>query len=108
LYFCLAGLLRRFAYLHYGLAVLLAFAGVKLILSETPVGKLPIPLTLSVIAVTITVSIAWSLIATRGEDGESGESASRTDHAADAQPHPATGTHASTPSADAHHPEGRP
>ncbi|MEO3783966.1 TerC family protein [Actinocorallia sp. B10E7] len=65
LYFCLAGLLRRFAYLHYGLAVLLAFAGVKLILSETPVGKLPIPLTLGVITVTITVSIAWSLIATR-------------------------------------------
>ncbi|SCK46304.1 TerC family protein [Streptomyces sp. WMMB 322] len=65
LYFCLAGLLRRFAYLHYGLAVLLAFAGIKLILSETPVGKLPIPLTLGVIALTITVSIAWSLIATR-------------------------------------------
>ncbi|MFF4337939.1 MULTISPECIES: TerC family protein [Streptomyces] len=67
LYFCLAGLLRRFAYLHYGLAVLLAFAGVKLILSETPVGKLPIPLTLGVIAATITVSIAWSLIATRNQ-----------------------------------------
>ncbi|WP_432156411.1 TerC/Alx family metal homeostasis membrane protein [Streptomyces sp. bgisy153] len=69
LYFCLAGLLRRFQYLHYGLAVLLAFAGVKLILSETPVGKLPVPLTLGVIAVTITVSIAWSLIATRGGTG---------------------------------------
>ncbi|WP_247694745.1 TerC family protein [Streptomyces sp. B93] len=69
LYFCLAGLLRRFRYLHYGLAVLLAFAGVKLILSETPVGKLPIPLTLGVIAVTITVSIVWSLIATRGHNG---------------------------------------
>ncbi|MGW3304367.1 TerC family protein [Streptomyces rubiginosohelvolus] len=68
LYFCLAGLLRRFAYLHYGLAVLLAFAGVKLILSETPVGKLPIPLTLGAITLTITVSIAWSLIATRGQD----------------------------------------
>ncbi|RPK85040.1 MULTISPECIES: TerC family protein [Streptomyces] len=67
LYFCLSGLLRRFAYLHYGLAVLLAFAGVKLILSETPVGKLPIPLTLGVIAGTITVSIAWSLIATRNQ-----------------------------------------
>ncbi|WP_431987109.1 TerC family protein [Streptomyces griseoflavus] len=66
LYFCLAGLLRRFPYLHYGLAVLLAFAGVKLILSETPVGKLPIPLTLGVIVTTITVSIVWSLIATRG------------------------------------------
>ncbi|MFI1565324.1 TerC family protein [Streptomyces sp. NPDC020490] len=70
LYFCLAGLLRRFTYLHYGLAVLLAFAGVKLILSETPVGKLPIPLTLGVIVVTITVSIGWSLIATRGQDGD--------------------------------------
>jgi tellurite resistance protein TerC len=67
LYFCLAGLLRRFAYLHYGLAVLLAFAGVKLILSETPVGKLPIPLTLGVITATITVSIAWSLLATRNQ-----------------------------------------
>jgi tellurite resistance protein TerC len=65
LYFCLAGLLRRFVHLHYGLAVLLAFAGVKLILSETPVGKLPIPVTLGVIAVTITVSIVWSLRSTR-------------------------------------------
>ncbi|MFD2353951.1 TerC/Alx family metal homeostasis membrane protein [Nonomuraea ferruginea] len=65
LYFCLAGLLRRFVHLHYGLAVLLAFAGVKLILSETPVGKLPIPLTLGVIVVAIAVSIVWSLIATR-------------------------------------------
>ncbi|WJK38963.1 TerC family protein [Solwaraspora sp. WMMA2056] len=66
LYFCLAGLLRRFVYLHYGLALLLAFAGVKLILSETPVGKLPIPVTLGVIVVTITVSIVWSLRSTRG------------------------------------------
>ncbi|MGW0149208.1 TerC family protein [Streptomyces sp. NPDC003333] len=88
LYFCLAGLLRRFQYLHYGLAVLLAFAGVKLILSETPVGKLPIPLTLSVIAVTITVSIAWSLLATRGEDGSDST--------------------ATPPGADSHHPERRP
>nr|WP_307251138.1 TerC family protein [Kineosporia succinea] len=69
LYFCLAGLLRRFVHLHYGLAVLLAFAGLKLILSETPVGKLPIPLTLGVIVVTITVSIVWSLRSTRGQQG---------------------------------------
>jgi tellurite resistance protein TerC len=72
LYFCLAGLLRRFTHLHYGLAVLLGFAGVKLILSETPVGKLPIPVTLGVIVVTIGVSIAWSLLATRGRDGGEG------------------------------------
>ncbi|WP_228917959.1 TerC family protein [Streptomyces sp. DH20] len=78
LYFCLAGLLRRFAYLHYGLAVLLAFAGVKLILSETPVGKLPIPLTLGVIVVTITVSIGWSLVATRDDHGDDGDHAGAT------------------------------
>lgn len=65
LYFCLSGLLRRFIYLHYGLAFLLFFAGAKLILSETPVGKLPIPLTLSVIVGTLTVSVVTSLIATR-------------------------------------------
>lgn len=70
LYFCLAGLLRRFTHLHYGLAVVLAFAGVKLILSETPVGKLPIPLTLGVIVVTLAVSIIWSLVATRGQSAE--------------------------------------
>lgn len=70
LYFCLAGLLRRFVHLHYGLAVLLAFAGVKLVLSETPVGKLPIPVTLGVIVVTIGVSILWSLAATRRGPGE--------------------------------------
>jgi tellurite resistance protein TerC len=67
LYFCLAGLMRRFVYLHYGLAVLLGLAGVKLILSETPVGKLPIPLTLGAIVVTLGVSIAWSLLATKGQ-----------------------------------------
>jgi tellurite resistance protein TerC len=68
LYFCLAGLLRRFVYLHYGLAFLLAFAGAKLILSETPVGKLPIWLSLSVIIGALAVSIVWSLVATRGDD----------------------------------------
>jgi tellurite resistance protein TerC len=70
LYFCLAGLLRRFVHLHYGLAVLLAFAGIKLILSETPIGKLPIPVTLGVIIATITVSIAWSLRTTRAIDAD--------------------------------------
>ena len=65
LYFCLAGLLKRFVLLHYGLAVLLAFAGLKLVLAETPVGKLPIPLTLGVIVLTLAVSIVASLWTTR-------------------------------------------
>ncbi|WP_354637413.1 TerC family protein [Kitasatospora camelliae] len=99
LYFCLAGLLRRFAYLHYGLAVLLAFAGVKLILSETPVGKLPIPLTLGVIAATITISIAWSLAATSDQDGAS--TPDRAEPAPDGEP-------GSTSSAPSHLKEGPP
>lgn len=75
LYFCLAGLLTRFVHLHYGLAFLLAFAGVKLVLSETPVGKLPVWLSLSVITLTLAISIVWSLISTRdggGGDGHGG------------------------------------
>ncbi|WBB70888.1 TerC family protein [Micromonospora sp. WMMD812] len=67
LYFCLAGLLRHFGYLRYGLALLLAFAGVKLILAETPVGKLPLWLTLAVVVLTLAVSIGWSVLAPRRE-----------------------------------------
>ncbi|MCP3784767.1 TerC family protein [Micromonospora sp. A3M-1-15] len=65
LYFCLAGLLRHFGRLRYGLAVLLAFAGVKLILAETPVGKLPVWLTLAVVVLTLAVAITWSAVAAR-------------------------------------------
>jgi tellurite resistance protein TerC len=84
LYFCLAGMLTRFVYLHYGLAFLLAFAGLKLILSETPVGKLPIPLTLGVIAATITVSIAASLWRTRTTTTPAPPTAPRTPTTSDA------------------------
>jgi len=91
LYFCLAGLLSRFVHLHYGLAFLLAFAGAKLILSETPVGKLPIPLTLGVIVVTLAVSIGASLWSTRG--ASAGTSA---DASADASAATSGGTSAGT------------
>jgi TerC family integral membrane protein len=63
LYFVLAGVLDRFEYLKYGLAVLLVFIGVKLMLTE--VVELPILVSLVVIAVAIGVSIALSLVAAR-------------------------------------------
>ncbi|MFG1955931.1 TerC/Alx family metal homeostasis membrane protein [Micromonospora sp. NPDC048830] len=72
LYFCLAGLLRHFRYLRYGLAVLLAFAGVKLILAETPVGKLPVWFTLAVVVLTLAVSIGWSVLAARPRRSRTG------------------------------------
>ncbi|MEV1320760.1 TerC/Alx family metal homeostasis membrane protein [Micromonospora arborensis] len=65
LYFCLAGLLRHFGYLRYGLALLLAFAGLKLILAETPAGKLPVWLTLAVVVLTLAVSIGASVVRVR-------------------------------------------
>ncbi|MCD0483659.1 TerC family protein [Streptacidiphilus sp. ASG 303] len=90
LYFCLAGLLRRFRYLHYGLAVLLAFAGVKLILSETPVGKLPVPVTLGVIVAVLAASIGWSLAAGPAESaGPAGPAESDRTPPDPARPDPA-------------------
>ncbi|MGK5740883.1 TerC family protein [Micromonospora sp. URMC 103] len=78
LYFCLAGLLRHFGHLRYGLAVLLAFAGLKLILAETPVGKLPLWLTFAVVVLTLSVSIGWSVLAARRRRSRaSGRSARR-------------------------------
>ncbi|MEU4681264.1 TerC family protein [Micromonospora sp. NPDC023737] len=78
LYFCLAGLLRHFGYLRYGLAVLLAFAGLKLILAETPVGKLPLWITFAVVVLTLSASIGWSALSVRrGRSRARGRSADR-------------------------------
>ncbi|MFI5914291.1 TerC family protein [Dactylosporangium sp. NPDC051541] len=77
LYFLIGGLLNRLAYLSLGLAVILAFIGVKLFLEALemnnltfvnggePVGWAPhigIPLSLAVIVGTLTVTTAASLI----------------------------------------------
>jgi tellurite resistance protein TerC len=66
LYFVFADIVDRFTYLKYGLAVVLVFIGVKLLLEG--VVQLPIVLSLAVIAVAIGVSAAWSVIAS-GRDG---------------------------------------
>jgi tellurite resistance protein TerC len=59
LYFLLAGMMDRFAYLKLGLAAVLVFVGVKMLLTD--VYKLPIGISLGVIAATIAVSIVVSL-----------------------------------------------
>ncbi len=63
LYFLLADLIDRFVYLKTGLAVVLGFVGVKMLLLE--VWKVPIWLSLSLIGGAITVSVVASLRATR-------------------------------------------
>ncbi|WP_051844234.1 TerC family protein [Streptomyces sp. NRRL S-813] len=68
LYFMLAGMLDRFHHLSKGLAVILAFIAVKLILQaahktiHTGVPEIPSLVSLAVIIAVLAVSVAWSLL----------------------------------------------
>jgi tellurite resistance protein TerC len=59
LYFVLAGMIGRFRYLNVGLAVVLVWVGVKMLLTD--VYKVPIYASLAVIVVTLAAAIAASL-----------------------------------------------
>lgn len=60
LYFLIADVLDLFVYLRYGLGVVLGFVGVKMLLVDTY--PIPIGVSLSVIAVVLTVAVAASLL----------------------------------------------
>jgi tellurite resistance protein TerC len=60
LYFVLAGMMNRFRFLNVGLAVVLAFVGVKMVLSD--VYEIPIYASLGVILVTLAVAVGASLL----------------------------------------------
>ncbi|MBJ7355819.1 TerC family protein [Nocardioides sp.] len=64
MYFLLADLIDRFIYLKAGLAAILVFVGVKMLLLD--VYKVPIWLSLSAIALALAVSVGLSLYRTRG------------------------------------------
>lgn len=64
LYFALAGSLQRFEYLSWGLAIVLGFVGVKMLLSR--VIHIPIYLSLTVIVVAVGGAVLFSLWMTRG------------------------------------------
>jgi tellurite resistance protein TerC len=66
LYFLLAGLIDRFEYLKYGLAALLAFAGLKMLLSD--VVHLDVWVSLGIIVTILVVSVIVSLLATRDRE----------------------------------------
>jgi tellurite resistance protein TerC len=63
LYFLLADMHNRFAFLQQGLAIILAFVGVKMIIAEWY--HIPTWLSLTVIAIVLTASIGISLKVTR-------------------------------------------
>jgi tellurite resistance protein TerC len=68
LYFALAAMIHRFAYLKYALALVLMFIGSKIFLVNI-VGKIPAVLSLSVTAALIAGGVVLSLWKTRGQSG---------------------------------------
>jgi hypothetical protein len=68
LYFLLAGLLERFVYLKIGLAALLVFAGVKILVGS--VHKIPITASLAVIVGILALAIVASLVSTHPRRNE--------------------------------------
>ena len=62
LYFVLAGIIERFTYLKVGLSVVLVFVGAKMLLAD--MFKIPIGISLGVIAAVLATSIAASLLST--------------------------------------------
>lgn len=73
MYFLLADLMHRFVYLKTGLAAILVFVGVKMLLLD--VWKVPIWLSLTVIAASVTIAVVASLRATRTGAAASGPAA---------------------------------
>jgi tellurite resistance protein TerC len=64
LYFALAGVIHRFRHLRFGLALVLAFVGVKMLISD--LYKIPAPVSLAVVAALLAGSVLASLLR-RGE-----------------------------------------
>jgi len=92
LYFLLGGLLDRLKYLSYGLAIVLAFIGVKLVLEALHENNVPFindgePLTwiptiaigwsLAFILATLAVTTVVSLVSSNGDDAPSGDDGKR-------------------------------
>jgi tellurite resistance protein TerC len=66
LYFLLAKLIDRFIYLKTGLAIVLAFVGMKMILRD--IFTIPTPISLAVVVAVLATTIAVSMIATAHRD----------------------------------------
>jgi tellurite resistance protein TerC len=106
LYFMLAGLLDRFHYLNKGLAIILAFIGVKLILQashkliSSGIPEIPSPISLAVIVIVLTGSVVLSITrpapTTAEQADEQGDTSKTTEQPgsppAAEDPEPSTGS----------------
>lgn len=60
MYFAVAGLMKVFRFLHYGLAVILLLVGVKMLLNDYY--RIPITVTLGVVAGVLLISVGLSIV----------------------------------------------
>ncbi|HZP36131.1 MAG TPA: TerC family protein [Methylomirabilota bacterium] len=74
MYFLLAGVIHRFRYLKLGLAVVLVFVGVKMLLAD--IYEVPIGMSMSVIALALGTATAASLLG-RSVDAQARDSVGR-------------------------------
>jgi tellurite resistance protein TerC len=65
LYFALAGVMRLFHHLHYGLSFVLVFVGVKMMIADFY--KVPTAVALAIIATTVLASVVASVLMPRRE-----------------------------------------
>ena len=73
MYFLLAGVMDRFRYLKHGLATVLVFVGVKMLIAE--VYKIPIGVSLGVVASILAVAIGASLVVSSRQQRAAGAAA---------------------------------
>lgn len=66
LYFALSGIEKYFAYLKYGLSVILVFVGAKMCLSD--IIKIPIEISLAFIVTTLSIAVLASLVLKANEE----------------------------------------
>lgn len=66
MYFALAGLMQLFHYLHYGLAFILSFIGIKLLISGFY--ELPMSISLGVVGLALLISVLMSLLFPKKEN----------------------------------------
>ncbi|MGL4338885.1 MAG: TerC family protein [Rhodoglobus sp.] len=77
MYFLLADLMHRFVYLKVGLAALLVWVGIKMLLLD--VFYIPTTISLIVIVLILAIAIATSLRATRGQSRQASHEETRHD-----------------------------
>jgi predicted tellurium resistance membrane protein TerC len=92
LYFLIEGLLQRLVYLTLGLAVILAFIGVKLSLVflhedvSTAIPEIPTPLSLAVILVVLAMTVTASLLRARTHSQQRAHAGALRPHGDHAKP----------------------